>query len=124
MTVEVISPAKLDIPQLWSAQFVPILFDRDPDTQEWVMVATFYSCTSWYNLGRPKLPYTEYRFKNGQWVQQAFSEKFVGREANMLTSIRSSGEPNHTLASKALVMSNTNIARKYRHLVAKWQTNC
>ena len=124
MTVEIIAPLKPGYPSAWSAKFVPLVFDRDPDTKEWFMVATFYSCTSWYNLGRPKLPYTEYRFKSGQWVQQALSEKLIGREANMLTSIRSSGEPDHTLASKELELGNVKVAPKYRHVRGEWQTNC
>lgn len=88
------------------------------------MVATFYSCTSWYDLGRPKLPYTEFRFKNGQWIQQPLSEKFIGREGNMLTEIRSSGEPNHTVASKQAVIKNSSSAQYYREIVANWRTAC
>lgn len=53
MTVEIISPRKPDYPGTWNAKFVPLVFDRDPDTNEWFIVATFYSCTSWYDLGRP-----------------------------------------------------------------------
>lgn len=124
MSVEIITPIRPGYPGPWNAKFVPLVFDRDPETNEWFMVATFYSCTSWYDLGRPKLPYTEFRFKNGQWVQQALSEEFIGREANMLTNIRSSGEPDHTLASKRQGMSDTRIAPKYLNVVSSWQTNC
>lgn len=124
MTVEIISPRKPDYPDTWNAKFVPLVFDRDTDTKEWFMVATFYSCTSWYDLGRPKLPYTEFRFSNGQWVQQPLSAKLIGREGNMLTAIRSSGEPDHTVASKQAVMNGGASAREYRQVVATWETNC
>lgn len=124
MTVEIVAPVKPDNPGPWSAKFVPLVFDRDPDTREWFMVATFYSCASWNGLGRPKLPYTEFRFRNGQWLQQALSERFIGRVGNMLTDIRSGGEPNHTLVSKQLLMSDTRIAPKYLRVLATWQTNC
>lgn len=124
MTVEVVAPVNTGYPGPWSAKFVPLLLDRDPDTSEWFMVATFYSCTSWYDLGRPKLPYTEFRYRNGQWVQQALSEKLIGREGNMFTGMRYSGEPNHTLASKGLLDSNPKIAPKYLRIVTNWQTNC
>jgi len=30
------------------------------------MVATFFHRDSWYELGRPTLPYTEYRYRNGR----------------------------------------------------------
>lgn len=124
MTVEIIAPVKPDNPGRWSAKFVPLVFDRDPDTNEWFMVATFYSCSSWYGLGRPELPYTEFRYRSGQWVQQALSQKLIGREGNMLTSIHSGGEPNHTLASKELAFSNVKIAPEYRRILAKWHTGC
>ena len=60
MTVQIVQPSVVDNPPVWDAKYVPLIFDRDPVTKEWFMVATFYSCTSWYELGRPKLPYTEY----------------------------------------------------------------
>lgn len=124
MTVEIIAPIKPGYPAPWSGKFVPLVFDRDPDTNEWFMVATFVSCTSWRSLGRPKLPYTEYRFKNGQWVQEALSEKFIGREGNMFTGMRSSGETNKTLATKRHLKSNPKIAPEFLHVVAKWEHGC
>jgi hypothetical protein len=124
MTVEVIAPIKPDNPGTWNAKFVPLVFDRDPDTKEWFMVATFFSCTSWYELGRPKLPYTEFRYRNGQWVQQPLSEKFIGREGNMFTGMRSSGETDKTLSNKRALDADTRIAPSYLRVVAKWETNC
>jgi len=124
MTVEIIKPDLKDKPPVWNFPFVPLLFDQDPQTKQWFMVATFISCTSWYELGRPKLPYTEYRVKDGHWVQQALSPELIGRVGNMLTSIRSGGEPNHTLASKAAIMARPTIAPEYLRIVDKWSTGC
>lgn len=124
MTVEITAPVKPDNPGRWNAKFVPLIFDREPDTREWFMVATFISCTSWYELGRPKLPYTEFRFKNGQWIQQPLSAKFIGREGNMLTSIRSSGEPDHTVDSKQGKNNDPAISPEYKRVVSVWKTHC
>lgn len=124
MTLTVISPDLPDKPVIWRARFVPMILDRDPKTREWFIVATFYSCTSWYELGRPKLPYTQFRLQNGQWIQQPLGEEFIGRQSNLLTDIRSSGEPDHSIASKEAVMSNGKIVTSYVKVVAKWQTNC
>ena len=124
MMVEVIQPQKPDNPPIWNFPFVPLIFDRDPQTQQWFMVATFYSCESWYALGKPNLPYTEYRLENKLWVQQPLSPQFIGRPANMLTSIRSSGEPDHTIASKTSADSDTRIAPEFRTVVGKWSTGC
>ncbi len=84
MTLLITKPIKPDNPGQWSAKYVPILLDRDPATQEWVIVATFFHCQSWEALGRPKLPYTEYRYRQGAWVQQTLSPQWIGREINVL----------------------------------------
>ena len=123
MTVEIVGALK-DKPPRWDYPFVPLLFDRDTETKQWFMVATFYGCPSWYDLGRPKLPYVEYRINDGQWAAQALSPNLTGRSANMLTNIRSGGEPNHTIATKAAVMSDPMIAREYKEIVDKWSTGC
>jgi hypothetical protein len=124
MSLEIIAPAKAGAPARWSTKFVPLIFDRDAETSEWFIVATFTSCTRWYELGRPKLPYTEFRFKNGQWVQQLLSEKFVGREGNMLTDIHSGGEPNHTLDSKQGRMNDPAISPEFKRVITNWQHGC
>lgn len=69
MSFEIAAPQSPDNPSKWesSAGLLPILFGRDPDTGEWVLLATFYTCEPWYALGRPKLPYAEFclRTSNG-----------------------------------------------------------
>lgn len=124
MTVEIIQPVKPDNPAIWSGKFQPLVFDRDRDTQEWFIVATFATCSGWYELGRPKLPYTEFRYRNGRWIQQALSEKYIGRESNMLVTIRSSGVPDQTIDSKRGSRGDPRIAPEYVRIVGKWETNC
>jgi hypothetical protein len=124
MTVEVIKPELKDKPPIWNFPFVPLLFDQDAKTKQWFMVATFYSCTSWYDLGRPALPYTEYRLIDGKWIQKPLSQEVIGRPANMLTSVRSSGEPDHTIGSKTSAMGDTRITKKYLIILDKWSTGC
>ena len=87
MTLQIVKPQTPDNPLIWDARFVPLLFDRDSATGQWFIVATFYSCQSWYDLGRPALPYTEFRFRDGRWVQGPLTAALIGREGNMLTSI-------------------------------------
>ena len=126
MTIQIIQPIKPDNPPKWDAKFVPLVFDRDPETKEGFMVATFYSCTSWYELGKPKLPYTEFRLKEGRWVQQPLSSSLIGREGNMLTSIRSTGEPDHTISSKEYINRRPAISPEFKRVVDRWPTasNC
>mgnify|MGYP003382294959 CR=1 FL=1 len=124
MTLEITAPVKPDNPTRWSAKFVPLILDRDNQNGEWFIVATFYSCTSWYELDRPKLPYTEFRFRQGRWVQQALSPKFIGRDANMLTDVQSNGEQASTIEAKRSRMNDPRMAPEYKRVVEKWSTNC
>ena len=120
MTLEVIQPQAPDNPAVWNFPFVPVVFDRDPETKEWFVVATFYTCERWHELGKPKLPYAEWRFRSGQWQRVELASEHVGRKANMLTAISSEGEPNHTLKSKEEIMSDRRIAIEYRQIYPGW----
>lgn len=121
MTVEITSPRKPTDPAVWNFPYVPILFDQDPAGGEWFMVATFYTCEKWYELGTPSLPYGEWRFRGGKWQRVDLSPNLIGRKANLLTAIRSSGEPNHTVKSKEEIMSDRRIAPEYRRIFDGWK---
>jgi hypothetical protein len=124
-SLEVITPQRSDNPQRWSfPPLLPMVFDRDPDNHEWFIVATFYMCTAWYELGRPKLPYAEFRYRDGQWVRQPLSEKFIGREANMLVRNQADVDRDHTLSSKRSLMHDAANSERHRRVVSNWDTNC
>lgn len=124
-TLEVLSPRGPDTPKPWDyPPLLPMVFDRDPATKEWFIVATFYMCQAWYDLGRPKLPYAEFRYRNGQWVQQPLSEKFIGRATNMLIPSQADVDRDHSLESKRQIMGDPAIAKQYLRVVPIWQTNC
>jgi hypothetical protein len=125
MTLQIATPNKPDNPPLWDAKFVPVVFDRDAKTGEWFIVATFVSCESWYDLRRPKLPYTEYRLKNGVWQQGLLSPTSIGLKGNMLTSIRSGGEPPLIdITGKRERMATEGSAEEYKQIVSVWSTTC
>ena len=130
MTLRIEQPSKPDNPGVWDARFVPLVLDRDPETQEWFIVATFFHCDSWYDLGRPKLPYTEYRFRNGHWIQQTLTQKWLGREANVLpvdlsnkTAIAES-KPALTVERKEGMLYNPAIPSKYKRVIDEWTSGC
>lgn len=130
MTLQIVQPARPDNPSLWDARFVPIVLDRDPQTNEWFIVATFFHCDSWYDLGRPKLPYTEYRYRNGQWRQQPLTKRWIGRGANVLPTDPSDqraiaeGGPVLTVERKDQILSNPAIDPTYKSVVGNWTTSC
>lgn len=125
MTLTIVEPPSVDKPPPWDFPFVPMVFDRDAKSDEWFLVATFYSCESWYDLGRPKLPYVEYRVRAGAWQRVPLSSELIGREANVLTDVSSKGEPSLLkLHEKRARMTEPSIAPKYRRIVSSWTTTC
>ncbi len=126
MTLKIVQPPKPDNPVVWEARFVPIVLDRDSDTLEWFIVATFFHCDSWYELGRPKLPYTEYRFRNGRWIQQSLTQKLIGREANVLPADLSGraaiteAKPALTVERKDGIFYGSAMSPKFKRIVDTW----
>jgi hypothetical protein len=127
MSLEIVGPKNSDNPPRWESEagLVPIVFDRDPVTKEWTLLATFYTCDAWYGLGKPKLPYAEFHTQGGSWQRRELSPQWIGHTANLLTSINSGGEPKLiSLAIKQQKMSDPTIAPEYRSIVGKWSTGC
>lgn len=124
-SLEIISPVRTDWPARWDhPPFLPLIFDRDSDNQEWFVVATFSTCTAWYDLGKPKLPYTEFRFRNFKWIQQPLSDKFIGYEGNMLVPDVKNVNRDHTLDSKKKDHAIATISPEYKNVVSVWKHGC
>ena len=131
MTIDFPNLATSDIPTTWHSLYDPLIVDLDPITKEWIIIATFIHCDGWYNLGRPSLPYTEYRFRGGKWEQGLLNPHWIGRNGNLLlvdpserTTINSSG-PVVTIARKEkAIYDRPAIPQKYRKIVDKWSTSC
>lgn len=123
MTLEVMAPATPTRPPIWADRWVPMLLDRDAHTGEWFLIATFYTCTDWYDLGRPKLPYVAYETRNGHWEKVRLRSEWFGRKNNLLTGPSSGGEPKHlTVEEKA--RREAHAGRKYRQILDSWNTSC
>lgn len=123
MTLEIDDPAITEKPPEWRFPYVPMLFDYDAAKHEWFVVATFYTCKGWYDLGRPKLPYIEYRARQGKWEVVPLEPELIGRKANLLTGVHSGGEPSMvTLDYKR--KQDRDAAREYKLIVEEWHTTC
>lgn len=123
MTLEIESPKVATNPPIWSERWVPMLLDYDAPAKEWFVVATFYTCTDWYDLGRPKLPYIAYRTNGGHWEQVPLNPELFGRKANLLTGPRSGGEPKRvTIEDKTL--RDEHASKEYKQVVSSWHTAC
>jgi hypothetical protein len=123
MTLEVDQPRGAANPPRWSERWVPMLLDYDPNAKAWFLVATFYMCTDWYDLGRPKLPYLEYRARGGRWEQVPLDPSLFGRPANLLTGVNAGGEPGLvTIESKQ--KRESNASKRFQRILDVWPTSC
>lgn len=119
MTLEITSPARPDNPAPWSGKLIPMILDRDPGNREWFVVARINTCQDWTDIGRPVLPYAEFRHRNGQWFLQPLSEKFVGREANLYTGLDADRIANQSLEVKYEWQNDITFHESHRRVVNK-----
>lgn len=123
MTLEIEEPKSPGNPPRWTERWVPIVFDYDPMAKEWYVVATFYMCDDWYDLGRPELPYLEYRARNGSWNRTVLSAAHFGKKANLLTGVRSGGEQRHVTVEEK-TRRDYEAGATYKEVVKAWRRNC
>lgn len=129
MSLRFVQPLAPDAPAPWSAPYVPMLLDRDPQTQEWVLLATFFHCDSWVALGKPQLPYTEYRYRGSRWVQQPLGSRWIGRTANLLVAdpSRKSVMTDRnvlTIEAKQAIVEGSTMLPEYQRIVDHWSSGC
>jgi hypothetical protein len=123
MTLEIAEPRRPTDPPQWAERWVPMLFDFDGERKEWLVVATFYMCEDWVALGRPKLPYVQYRAREGRWIQVPLEASLFGRQANLLTGPRASGEP-ALVTLEMIDKDRTAAAEMYQKILAVWPNVC
>lgn len=124
MSIEIEASPSESEPPVWRSAFVPVLLDYQKQEKTWSVVATFYTCTGWYDLGRPELPYVEYQSRNGgQWEIVPLEQRLIGQKTNLLSDVHSGGEPAF-LSLEAKKGRGNNAGAKYREIVAVWHTNC
>lgn len=127
MTIEFKSPNKPDKPVMWRGIHIPMILDRDPNTHEWVIVATFHHC----DTGRPTPPYMTYRYRDGKWLQQSIDPYWIGRDANVFAidflhgGYMSNSNPILTISDKKKRLHDRpEITMEYRKIVDTWSKSC
>jgi hypothetical protein len=121
----------LVVPPRWDEKLVPMFIDWDGRAEEWVLVATFYHCNSWDELGRPSLPYVQFRSHGGAWKRSDLDTFLVGRIANLIPATISIRP--HPVLDDGLVteqereveLSRPTLPQRYKTVVATWDpSNC
>lgn len=123
MKVTVESSKTAPLPPPLEFSFVPLVFDYDVARKEWFVVATFYMCDVWYELGKPSLPYLEYRVRNGQWQRVPLGPENFGRKANMLIIIDLEGE-REFVTNEWKQEQNKEAGDSKRTILPEWHTAC
>lgn len=127
-SMEIVSPKSADNPAKWesSAGLIPIVFDRDAKTGQWFLLAIASgTCDAWYKQGRPKLPYAEFQWTQGQWQQQpVLSEKYIGYQGNVFAAARSKGIPSLLTEEEKDRRNYLINSDEYKKIVSKWSTGC
>lgn len=81
-------------PPVWRSPLVPVVMDYDPASSTWSVVATHMFCGTWYEMGRPTSLYVQYISVGGDaWRVVPLQPDWIGRQANLLTHIRPTGQP-------------------------------
>lgn len=110
---------------IWNGgQLLPILLDKDKDTQEWFIVATFIMCDTWVELGRPPLPYVEFRYRSNKWVRVPLSSHLLGTKTNLIIPTEARASANQTVSTKAKIEQESNPSPRFKSIVASWDRNC
>jgi hypothetical protein len=73
----------------WSAPLIPLLLEREPQTAEWVIVASTHNCEYWREHGEPDPQYWAWRLHSGAWTPIAVPSAFFGRKPNLFFNYRS-----------------------------------
>ncbi|KEQ17956.1 hypothetical protein [Endozoicomonas numazuensis] len=107
MTLSIIGDDISDKPKEWSSSFLPVVFDKNPETGQWFVIATWYTTdgprrVTLLGLPDPKYKYIEFRYELGEWVPYPISMKYIEQRTspNMLVRVRYSGERNLSLKKK------------------------
>lgn len=130
MSVQLEQPKGYGALAPWHESYVPIVMDRDPESGEWFIVATFYHCDAWYEWGRPRLPYAEFRLRGGAWVRQPLSDKWIGRRTNLMLadpayeSVITESRPVLRIERKERFLEMAVMSRRFEYIVNDWSTNC
>jgi hypothetical protein len=109
----------------WKYTLVPLVLYRDASNQEWVIVASNYSCDEWDVHGKPRPPYWEYRLQGGQWTQSKLSAASIGRKTNLFFDYEPEQPARHiSLRAKAETLKNNTFAKRYLSVLADAKSKC
>ena len=111
-------------PPVWRSGLIPVVMDYDPASSTWSVVATYMWCSTWYDMGRPTVPYVQYISVGGDaWRVVPLQPGLIDRRANLLTHIRPTGESG-LIREEYKEMLWPTSSPQFKSTSASWETNC
>jgi len=62
----------------------PLILEWDEQAQEFLLLVVPATCERYAQVGKPRPPYIEYRYRDSAWKRSSFSRSLVGRKPNLL----------------------------------------
>jgi hypothetical protein len=116
-TLSVISRLDVKPPPVWNgSELAPILLDYDRDEKSWVLLATYYMCDVWEEIGKPVPPYVQYKPANNGWVRVPFDKKWLGTSANLTAGVIRNQRDVVTTEYK--IMFDAGSGEKYKKIIS------
>lgn len=120
MSLRVSPSGGMNPPPVWRDAFVPLLLDYEPTTGAWSLVTSFYFCSTWYELGKPELPYIEFQSSGGgAWTRVPLESRLIGRESNLLTGPDADGE-HARVTIKDKLARERNTSERLKKIASEW----
>ncbi|WP_315385966.1 hypothetical protein [uncultured Stenotrophomonas sp.] len=111
-------------PPVWRSGLIPVVMDYDPASSTWSVVATYMWCSTWYDMGRPTVPYVQYISVGGDaWRVVPLQPGLIDRRANLLTHIRPTGESG-LIREEYKEMLWPTSSDQFKSISTTWKTNC
>jgi hypothetical protein len=106
-----------DAPE-WVDDRDPIMLLRDPETKDFVLVASSGDSRVWERHGRPMNPYWMFRLRRGAWNEESMSEFVFGRDTNLVLTLGLAAQKKGivTISDKILWRDKSNAIRSYRRI--------
>jgi hypothetical protein len=122
---KLIFPKDLGAIPAWEGVLVPIVLYHDENSKEWVIVATTSNCSTWYEQGKPKPPYWEFRLKQNSWESVQLSKVSLDRKTNLFFNYEA-GLPARKLTSetKDQILASKAFSDRWRSVSASVKTKC
>ena len=110
----------IETPPEWRSPYAPVLLEYEADSGAWVIIATFYYCEGWYELGRPMPPYIQFRSINGgAWEALPVQSHYLQRQTNLLAKPRTRGESN-LVTREEKELRQRRAGERFQRILSHW----